>query len=71
MKLKLWKERYPAKESLFVVVPAQNSGNNQSRENGACFETITAVRAGWLWGNHYYDCPILKPPPFRFGITTT
>jgi hypothetical protein len=44
-------------DSLLAVVPAQNNGNNQSREEEGGLESVTEVRAGWLWDNHYYDCP--------------
>jgi hypothetical protein len=43
LRLKIWEEKYPSKDSLLAVVPAQHGGNNQSREDEAGFESITAV----------------------------
>jgi hypothetical protein len=44
LETEIWEERYPMKDSLHVVVPAQHSGNSQSREEDeAGFESITAV----------------------------
>jgi len=43
LRVKFWEERYPVKDSLLAVVPAQYSGNNQSREEEAGFEMVTAV----------------------------